>query len=279
MGIIDLHTHSTFSDGTLTPEEIIKLADKIQLSAVALTDHDTVSGLDDFMNFYACNVEKIPGVEISVQMQGYNFHMVGLFIDKSNGIIEEKLQILQNERANRNYKIIEKLNQLGFKISIDELMEIAGEQLGRPHIATLLFKKGYCSSPKEAFEKFLKKGAPAYFDKFRYSPEEAIKMIHSSNGIAIIAHPGLINISNTEKVELIKYLKNMGLDGIEVFYSDHTKEDEKFFYEIALRENLLISGGSDFHGENKKGIELGTGRGNLNIDYKYLEKMKQYLGV
>ena len=104
-------------------------------------------------------------------------------------------------------------------------------------------------------------------------------MIGSSNGIAIIAHPGLINISNREKVELIKYLKNIGLDGIEVFYSDHTKEDEKFFYEIAMRENLLISGGSDFHGENKKGIELGTGRGNLNIDYKYLEKMKQYLGV
>ncbi len=279
MGTIDLHTHSTFSDGTLTPEEVIKLADEIKLAAVALTDHDTVSGLDDFMNVSSCNVEKVPGVEISVQMKGYNFHMLGLFIDKSNGIIEEKLEILQKERANRNYKIIKKLNELGFKISIDELMEIAGEQLGRPHIATLLSKKGYCSSPKEAFEKYLKKGAPAYFDKFRYSPEEAINMIHDSKGIAIIAHPGLINISNEEKIELIKYLKSIGLDGIEVFYSDHTKEDEEFLYEIAIKENLLISGGSDFHGENKKGIELGSGRGNLKVDYKYLEKMKQYLGV
>ncbi len=277
MEIIDLHTHSTYSDGTLTPEEIVNHADNIGLKAVALTDHDTVSGLDDFMKANPKKVEKVPGVEISVQMEGYNFHMVGLFIDKSNGIIEEKLEILQKERANRNFKIIKKLNELGFKISIDELKEIAGEQLGRPHIAFMLYKKGYCSSPEEAFEKFLRKGAPAYFDKFRYSPKEAIDMIHSSKGIAILAHPGLIKIDNNEKIELVKFLKTLGLDGIEVFYSDHTEEDEKFFMEIAKKEGLLISGGSDFHGENKKGIALGYGRNNLKIDYLYLKRMKEYI--
>ncbi len=279
MGFIDLHTHSTYSDGTLTPSEIVKLAENLKLKAVALTDHDTVSGLKEFLQSETEKVEKIPGVEISVQMRDFNFHMVGLFIDINRGIIQEKLDILQKERANRNYKIIAKLNEHGYKITIDELMEIAGEQLGRPHIAQVLYKKGYFSSPKEAFEKCLKKGAIAYFDKFRYSPEEAIKMIHESNGIAIFAHPGLLNIKKNEKIELINYLKDRGLDGIEVFYSDHTEDDEKFFLEIANRENLLISGGSDFHGDNKKDIKLGSGRDNLKIEYKFLEKMKKYLEV
>ena len=279
MSLIDLHTHSTYSDGTLNPFEIVKLAENIGLKAVALTDHDTVSGLKEFIQSETEKVEKVPGVEISVQMRDFNFHMVGLFIDINRGIIQEKLEILQKERANRNYKIITKLNEHGYKITIDELMEIAGEQLGRPHIAQILYKKRYFSSPEEAFERCLKKGAFAYFEKFRYSPEEAINMIHESNGIAIFAHPGLLNIEKNEKVKLIKYLKTRGLDGIEVFYSDHTKEDEEFFFEIANKENLLISGGSDFHGENKRGIKLGSGRGNLRIEYKFLEKMKEYLEV
>ena len=177
MELIDLHTHSTYSDGTLTPVEIIKLAEEINLKAVALTDHDTVSGIDDFLNCKNNLVEKVPGVEISVEMKDFNFHMVGLFIEKNNGIIEEKLEILKRERANRNIKIINKLNEIGFEISIDELKKIAGEQLGRPHIAFLLHKKGYVYSPEEAFEKYLSKGKVAYFDKFRYSFVPMIKII------------------------------------------------------------------------------------------------------
>ncbi len=278
MKIIDLHTHSTYSDGTLTPTQLVKKAENIGLYAIALTDHDTVSGLYEFEKV-STKIIKVPGVEISVQMKDFNFHMVGLFIDVKKGEIEEKLKILQKARAERNKKIIEKLKSHGFKIDLDELKEIAGEQLGRPHIAFMLTKKGYFSTPEEAFEKCLKKGAFAYVEKFRFSPDTAIKMIKNSKGLAILAHPGLINISTDKKIALVDYLKNLGLDGIEVFYSDHTKEDEELFMKIAKERKLLISGGSDYHGENKKGIELGFGRGNLSIDFKYLEEMLKFLEV
>ncbi len=276
MGLIDLHTHSTYSDGTYSPIELIKEAENIGLSAIALTDHDTVSGLKEFKSYPSEKVKKVPGVEISVQMKDFNFHMVGLFIDETKGDIYEKLNTLQKARANRNNKIIELLNQHGYKISINELKEIAGEQLGRPHIAKLLYKKGYFNSPEEAFKKCLKKGGIAYVEKFRYPPDIAIKMIKNAGGISIIAHPGLIKINNNEKIKLIEYLKNLGLDGIEVFYSDHTKDDTEFFYNLAKKLNLLISGGSDFHGENKKGIKLGYGRDNLSIEYKYYEELEKY---
>ena len=278
MDIIDLHIHSTYSDGTLTPYEIVKLSEKKRIKAIALTDHDTIDGLYEFNNSNSDYVEKVNGIEISVQMNDFNFHMVGLFLDLNNDEFIYKINYLKEARTERNRKIIKKLNELGFKISYEEIKEVAGGEIGRPHISKVLLDKGYFNDKREIFDKLLKKGAPAYFDKFRYSPKVAIDLIkNKAKGISILAHPGLLPFKRSRKREIIKYLKGLGLDGIEVFYSEHTVEETNFMKNLSDEFNLLASGGTDFHGANKKGIELGTGRDkNLAIDYSVFEKLQNY---
>jgi predicted metal-dependent phosphoesterase TrpH len=277
MEIIDLHIHSTFSDGTLTPTEIVKLAEKRKIKVVALTDHDTINGLDEFEKAESNYVEKVNGIEISVQMKDFNFHMVGLFVDYKNEQFQMKINYLKKARSDRNIKIVKKLNELGYSITIEELEEIAEGEIGRPHISQILLQKGYFRDKQEVFNKLLKKGAPAYFNKFRYSPEESIDIIKNmGKGISILAHPGLLPFKRSEKAQIIQYLKSLGLDGIEVFYSEHSLDETDFLKKLAAKNNLLVSGGTDFHGENKIGIDLGTGRGNLKIDYSIYEKLKEY---
>ena len=276
MGIIDLHIHSTFSDGTLTPKEIVKKAEQSGISVIALTDHDTFNGLDDFLSVKSDKIEKVKGIEISVQMRDFNFHLVGLFIDYMNEEFAEKINYLKKARIDRNRKIVSKLNELGFGISYEELEKIAGEEIGRPHFSELLIRKGYFKDKREVFDKLLKKGAPAYFDKFRYDPLEAINLVKKkAKGISILAHPGLLPFKRKEKYKIIKELKEAGLDGLEVYYSEHTAEEVQFLEQVAKELNLVVSGGTDFHGDNKQGISLGVGRGNLKIDYNVYEKLKK----
>ncbi len=277
MNFIDLHIHSTYSDGTFSPAEIVKIAEEKQIKVVAITDHDTINGLEEFEKVKSNYVEKVPGVEISVQMKDFNFHMVGLFINWHNKEFQEKINYLKKARANRNVKILSKLNELGYKVTMEELEKIADGEIGRPHISQLLLQKGYFKDKQEVFNKLLKKGAPAYFDKFRFSPEEAVNIIKNlGNGLAILAHPGLLPFKRAEKIQIIEYLKEIGIDGIEVYYSEHSKDETEFLKQLAIKNNLLISGGTDFHGKNKIGIELGYGRGNLKIDYSIYERLKEY---
>ncbi len=277
MNIIDLHIHSTYSDGTLTPTEIVRLAEERKVKVIAITDHDTINGLEEFEKVDTNYVEKVNGVEISVQMKDFNFHMVGLFIDYKNEQFRQKIDYLKKARSNRNVKIIQKLNDLGYEITLEELEVIAKGEIGRPHISQILLEKGYFKDKQEVFNKLLKKGAPAYFDKFRYSPEEAVNIIKNiGNGIAILAHPGLLPFKRSEKAQIISYLKEIGIDGLEVYYSEHSPDETKFLKELATKNELLISGGTDFHGKNKLGINLGTGRGNLNIDYAIFEQLKEF---
>ncbi len=276
---IDLHTHTTASDGSFTPSQLVHYAKEKGLKALAVTDHDTIEGNEEALSAGRREgLEVIPGIEISVDHSQGSMHMLGYFIDIGSQRLKEKLDLLQDSRADRNPKIIEKLNELGLDVSYDEVVEASGGgQVGRPHIAQVLLKRGYTTTIQEAFDKYLGKGAPAYFDKFRLNAEDAIAMITDAGGVPVLAHPFTLKCRNQEELEeLIKYLATRGLQGIEVYYTEHNEKQTKLYRLLAERNNLLITGGSDFHGANMAGVELGTGRGSLHIPYSLFENLKTY---
>ena len=274
---IDLHIHTTESDGSLTPSQVVHYAKEKGLKAIAITDHDTIHGNEEAIKEgISEGVEVIPGVEISVDYSPGTMHMLGYFITTEDPILNEKLTLLQDSRADRNPRIIEKLNKLGLSLTYDEVVQVSGGgQVGRPHMAQVLMEKGYIKSIKEAFDKYLGKGAPAYLDKFRLSAVEAITMITDAGGIPVLAHPFTLHLKSSDELDaLLKKLVNQGLQGLEVYYSEHDERKTSSYKLLAKRYNLAITGGSDFHGKNIKGIDLGTGRGKLKIPYTVLENLK-----
>jgi len=280
--LIDLHTHSTASDGTLSPEELVYLAKKEKLQALALTDHDTIDGLKPaYKTAKEVDLPFLCGIEISIKFEGPgHFHLLGYFLEPKIPKINEVLLKLKKAREERNKKMIEKLNNLGIRITLEELKEIAQGEIGRPHMANLLVKKGIVKSFEEAFQKYLKKGAPAYVPKALLLPEEAIKLILEAKGVPVLAHPVTLKLNLLELKNYIKKLKDFGLMGIEVFYPEHTTDFTKFLMEFAKELGLLLTGGSDFHGKNKPDIKLGKGLNNLNVPfecYKNLEKALKIL--
>ncbi len=265
--MVDLHTHSTASDGTYSPKELVRLAKEIGLKGLALTDHDTLSGLKEA--FEEAEKVKLPflcGIEISVkyERQGH-FHLLGYFLGPEIPEIEGALKKLQEARRKRNQKVVEKLQALGVNITYEELLKMGEGEIGRPHIARLLFEKGVVKSIQEAFDKYLKKGAPAYVPKALLSPEEAISLILKAGGVPVLAHPITLKLSEEELFSYIKGLKSLGLKGIEAYYTEHTQEFTEFLLDCANKLGLLITGGSDFHGKNKPDIKLGVGFGNLRV--------------
>jgi len=280
--LIDLHTHSTASDGTFSPEELVYLAKKEKLQALALTDHDTIDGLKPaYKTAKEVDLSFLCGVEISIKFEGPgHFHLLGYFLEPEIPKINETLLKLKKAREERNKKMIEKLNNLGIKITLEELKEIAQGEIGRPHMANLLVKKGVVKSFEEAFQKYLKKDAPAYVPKALLSPEEAIKLILEAKGIPVLAHPVTLKLNLLDLKNYLKKLRDFGLIGVEVFYPEHTIDFTKFLIECAKELGLLLTGGSDFHGENKPDIKLGKGLNNLNVPfecYKNLEKVLKSL--
>jgi len=265
--MVDLHTHSTASDGSYSPEELVKLAKEAGLLAIALTDHDTVDGLplakktaqDIGINF-------VCGVEISVKFEGKgHFHLLGYFKSPEVPELSGVLKKLHEARAKRNERMIEKLNELGVDISMEELREVAKGEIGRPHIAKLLVAKGVVKSFEEAFDKYLKKGAPAYVPKALLTPEEAISLVLKAGGVPVLAHPVTLKLDYYSLKEYIKRLKDLGLKGIEAYYTEHTEDLTQELLKYAKEFDLIVTGGSDFHGENKPDIKLGVGLGNLKI--------------
>jgi predicted metal-dependent phosphoesterase TrpH len=274
---IDLHTHTTASDGSFTPSQLVHHAKEKGLKVLAVTDHDTIDGNEEALSAGKREgLEVVPGIEISVDYSPGSMHMLGYFIDTGNRQLKEKLALLQDSRSDRNPKIIAKLNELGLAVSYDEVVQASGGgQVGRPHIAQVLLKKGYTTTIQEAFDKYLGKGAPAYFDKFRLIAEDAIAMITDAGGVPVLAHPFTLKCKNQGKLEdLIRHLATKGLKGIEVYYTEHSEQQTKRYRLLAERNNLLITGGSDFHGANMAGVELGRGRGKLHIPYSLFEKLK-----
>ncbi|MDO5396796.1 MAG: PHP domain-containing protein [bacterium] len=277
-GMIDLHAHTTASDGTLTPKQLAWEAKKAGLTACAITDHDTVAGVKEFLA--ACGeagVEGVPGVEISAKYSG-EMHILGLYTDYENEGFLKKLYRLEHSREIRNKKMIERCCELGFEITEEEVLACKASDytgsIGRPHIAQVFINRGYAKDKNEAFEKYLKKGKCCYVGRELYTPGDTISMIKEAGGIAVLAHPIYISRDYDKLYEIISELKHLGLDGVECRYWEYDNEFTEMITELCERLGMLKSGGSDFHGGTKPGLMLGCGMGNLRVPYEYLENMK-----
>ncbi|MFO7840779.1 MAG: DUF2061 domain-containing protein [Fidelibacterota bacterium] len=263
--MIDLHTHSTCSDGTLSPDGIIKQAIRKGCEYISITDHDNIDHMEKLKKVPR-SVRYIPGVEISAEFPG-TLHILGYGFNPGHGELKTTLKELQDARARRNGSMIAKMAERGFHISMKELLEEAGgETVGRPHFANLMLKKGYVASYQEAFDKYLAKGMPLYMDKKRLEPEEAIRLIREAGGIPVMAHPYQTGMEGERLEELVKELTGMGLMGIEAYYSKHSKEQTAEYLYLAKKFSLFVTAGSDFHGENKKDIQLGLMVKKKNIE-------------
>ncbi len=271
---IDLHSHSTCSDGTLTPSEVVKLAKEKELAAIALTDHDTIKGLPEALEAgRKYGIEVITGIEFSVTEKA-PMHILGLNFSMDCPEITNTLDELVKNREIRNIQVIEKLKDLGFDVSLEEMLEFTTSPVtGRSQIARVMIKKGYVSSVKEAFEKYLRFGSPAYVKRKSLSAEKAIEIIKKSGGKAILAHLNQTKLPDEDLYVLLTELKQLGLDGVEGYYTEYSDDMNIRYRKIADDLGLIISGGSDFHGTNKDGYELGTGNGNLRIPYSLLENI------
>ncbi len=264
--MIDLHCHSLASDGSYTPKELIKMAENLNITHLALTDHDTTAGINEFMT-QESNITRIPGIEISVEIDKGELHIVGLFIDISNKALKEMEEEVQYYRKKRNEKMLTALSKLVKKnVKIEDLLDNPSSQLGRPHVAKYLLKNNIVTSMQEAFELYLKDGAALAFKKQQVSVERALNVIKNAGGISIIAHPYTLKLEDDKLDELVYKYKKLGLNGIEA-YSSHNPVDKKdIFANIARKNGLIISCGSDFHGANGKVAKLGADIGNLFDD-------------
>ena len=282
MKTIDLHAHSNASDGTLTPSEVIRHAMEQKLSAIALTDHDTLNGVAeackeaDLLKSQGYSIEGIPGIELSANYENHDIHIVGLYVKHTHKGLNQFLDETQSRRIKRNEQMIQNFQNAGIPMTMEDLM--FGNKstiITRAHFAKYLLNHGYVETKQEAFNKYLDSTTPFYVPKVLVSPKEAIFHIHQAGGVAILAHPMLYKMKHSEIETMIVSLKEIGLDGIECLYSTNSTEDNHFLNQMASRYDLLMSGGSDFHGANKPDIELGIGHGNLVIPYELLDQIKQ----
>ena len=277
---IDLHTHSNCSDGTFSVKELMDYAHEKNLSAIALTDHDTVDGLDEgalYVKEKYPDMEFVPGIEFSTVEEGKDVHIVGLYIDHHNPDFPGKLQQFIDSRTERNKKMCKKLTEeAGIPISYDELVSsFPGAVLTRAHYAKFMVDRGYARNRNEVFDKYIGDNCPYYVEREKISPEEAIGYILEAGGVPILAHPILYHMSDRKLDALVARLKEAGLKGIEAIYSTYSPSEERQIKELAAKYNLAVSGGSDFHGANKPKIDLGTGMGKLFLPEDLLGPIKE----
>ena len=274
--MIDLHTHSTESDGTLTPQELMQLASDIGLSAIALTDHDTVGELSKAKPVAeSLGIELVPGIELSTDYNGTEVHMLGFYIDDTNPAFLKKLQEFIDSRNLRNEKMAFLLQKEGFSITLEDLYrEYPDSVITRAHFARYLVEHGYVKDRDTVFRKYLGDNCRCYVPREKITPFEAIDLIHLGGGLAFFAHPVLCHMNHDRLRFFVRDLKEAGLTGMEAVYSMNSPGDERNMKKLAQEFDLLISGGSDFHGENKPYIHLGTGKGNLRISDSILDAIK-----
>lgn len=273
--MIDLHTHSTFSDGSLTPAELVDRACEAGVTALALTDHDGTLGIDAFLD--ACarrGLRGIPGVEISVEFGPGTLHMVGLFVDPQDAGLATALARLRNVREERNQVILRKLNALGIPLAWEDVAKFASQDVvGRPHFALALIEKGVVGSKDEAFERWIGKGKPAYADRYRLSPRDSIELIRSAGGVPVLAHPYTLGYHRNRLRAFVGELAALGLQGIEAYYSEHAPDQQRHVLAMAAEFNLAPSGGSDFHGALNPDIRIGRGFGSLDIPESVADRL------
>ena len=276
---IDLHTHTTASDGSEKPRRLIELAVEAGLSAVAVTDHDTQEGIQEAIEAAANeDIELIPGTELSLEYPKGGMHLVVLWLEPGAGPLQDKLGALQAGRGGRNEAIVERLTELGMPVTVEEIQaEAGGGSVGRPHIAAVMVRHGYVESIIEAFDLWLGSGMPAYFGRPRLEPEEAIRLSVASGAVPVLAHPHTLGIDRADEMaELLTRLKAAGLVGLEAEYSSYRQHERYGYADLARRFGLVPSGGSDYHGSYKPGLELGIGYGDLHIPEETLENLREH---
>ena len=276
---VDLHVHSTASDGTYTPAELVQLAVSAGLSAFALTDHDTIAGISEAKLAAAdCGCEVISGVELSCDYNGREVHMVGLFIDETDPTLQAELASFNERRIERNKEMVRRLQAEGLAITYEGLLADNHDRvITRGNIAKYLVDHQLVRDNPTVFSRYLGDDCRCFVPREKISPGQAIRIIHAAGGLAILAHPLLYHMNLEQLRDFLALLKADGLDGMEAIYSTFQPGDERNMKRIANELDLLISGGSDFHGSNKPHIRLGTGMGRLFVPYEVLETLKQYL--
>ena len=274
---IDLHTHSVKSDGGMLPGEVVETAKNAGLSAISLTDHDVIDGVAEAMaRGKELGVEVIPGIELSAKFKTET-HVLGYFIDLENPGFLEKLEEIKRVRMQRNYDTAENLQKIGFPVTVEDAMELAPNGIvGRAHFARVMANRGYVASVKEAFDLYLANGKPGYSTLQLLTPRDAVELIKSAGGMAFLAHLHLTRLEGQALYDFVADLKDAGMDGIEGYYTEYTPEMEAEYQNLAKKMDLLISGGTDFHGAMKPHISIGKGLGNLAIPYSVLEQMKEH---
>ena len=278
MKIVDLHVHSNKSDGTCSPSELVDLAIQKGLSAFALTDHDTTAGLDEAIEYAKDrDIEVVPGIEFSTEYQGRDIHVLGLAIDYKAPVFADRLQAFVDSRIGRNRKMCRNLTEAGIDISYEKLLAAyPGAVLTRAHYARHLLDHGYVKSLPEAFERYVGDHCPYFVPREKVTPVQAVQLIRQAKGIPVLAHPTLYHMGKDALQKLVSSLTEAGLVGLEAVYSTYSAGEEREMRQLALRNGLLISGGSDFHGSNKPGLELATGyHGKLVIPYDIWERLKE----
>ncbi|WP_143318810.1 PHP domain-containing protein [Clostridium sp. HBUAS56010] len=278
MNFVDLHVHSNASDGTLSPSEVVSLAQEKKLTAIALTDHDTIDGLAEAIETASkTDVEIIPGIELSCAYEKGEIHILGLFADPSDLHFSAQINELKKLRDKRNEEMIRRFNEAGIPITLEE---ICGGNLKtvitRAHFARVLCEKGYVSTMDQAFKKYLTYGTPYCPRKENITPEHAMGLLTSINAFPVLAHPYLYHLGDKKTEELVCYLKGLGLLGLEVYHSSNNQYESGKLKKLAKKYGLFPTGGSDFHGSNKPDIDLGTGRGGLRISSLLLDDIKKF---
>jgi hypothetical protein len=267
-GFADLHLHTFFSDGTFTPEELAQRGAQIGLVAMALTDHDTVEGCARMGQ--ACQtlgLEFIAGTELTAEYDGHEVHLLGYFLDERQPKLLAEIKKFQAVRQERILEMVAKLNKIGIPLRAETVFELANcHSPGRPHVGRALAQEGLCGSMDEAFERFLKKGRPAWVPKYKISASDAMDLIHQADGLAVLAHPGLNHCD-----QIIPHLAGEGLDGLECFHTKHTSTQSEYYLALAQRLNLAVTGGSDCHGFSKGKPLIG----GVKLPAVYLEKLKE----
>ncbi|TRZ96414.1 PHP domain-containing protein [bacterium] len=265
---IDLHLHTSFSDGTLTPEELISLAAASGLSAIAVTDHDTVAGLSrSIESGREMDIEVLAGIELSAEYEGKELHILGYLVDYENKNLLKQLNILKENRIKRIYDMAEKLNGLGLRLSPQDIFAASlGSVVGRLHVARAMVQQGLVTSTQEAFQKYIGDNCPAYVLGFKFSPKEAIRLIKEIGGIPVLAHPYTVN----NDAVLLKLIED-GLMGLEAYYPEHSQAMTNFYLNLAKENNLLVTGGSDFHGNSKPAVKMGC----MKIPYCLVDTLRK----
>ena len=277
MGFVDLHVHSNASDGTFSPSQVVELAKNTGLDAFALTDHDTTAGVPEALEKGRdLNIEVIPGIEVSSSFDGTEIHILGLFVNSDDPVLAAMLEKMRISRDRRNEKMLENLAADGISFTKEELCgDNPDTIITRAHIAHALVAKGICSGMDQAFKKYLQYGGRYCPQKEHLSPEEVVKTLISNGAFVALAHPFQYKFGDKKTEELIAHMADLGMKGLEVYHSSNNKLEFMKVMEMAVRHNLLPTGGSDFHGGNKPDISIGTGRGGLRVSSLLLEDIKR----